>query len=422
MEKKTQSNFYKFLLLWSGEFISSIGGGLTSFGLGVYVFAQTNSAAAMTLVTLIAFLPTILFSAPAGVLADCYDRRLLMMLGDGLSGLGVLYILICMLSGDATLLKICLGVFISSVFSSLLAPAYKATITDLLTSEEYAKASGMVSLADSARYLLSPFLAGILLSVSDIKVLLMIDIATFFVTVVVTAIVRHGLVSKKVEEETCGFVQAFKEGWQVISGNKGVFSLVILASVITCFMGFMQVLCEPMILSFCDSKTLGIAETVCASGMLVSSLILGVKGIKGSYVKTLWMALFGAGIAMAACGMIENVVPICFAGFLFFAMLPFANTALDYLIRTNIPANLQGRAWGLISVISQLGYVFAYALAGVFADGIGAKFEIGVGRGAAVVIIVAGVLQAVTALPIAKNRAIRELEGGTVIETENDLS
>ena len=67
------SNFKKFLLLWSGELVSAVGGGLTSFGLGVYVFTQTNSAASTALVTLLAFLPTLLLSVPAGVLADRYD-------------------------------------------------------------------------------------------------------------------------------------------------------------------------------------------------------------------------------------------------------------------------------------------------------------------------------------------------------------
>ena len=419
--EKTKNNFYKFLLLWVGEFISSIGGGMTSFGLGVYVFSKTGSATAMTMVTLVGFLPTILLGAPAGVLADRYDRRLLMMLGDGLSGLGVLFIFLCMLHGNAALWQICLGVGISAVFSSLMAPAYRATVTDLLTKEEYAKASGLVSLADSARYLISPVLAGILLAVSDMKLILGIDIATFFVTVAVTAVVKKGLVTKK-QEEVSGFTQALKEGWQAITIKKGVLNLVLLASVMTCFMGFMQVLCEPMILSFCDSKTLGIAETICACGMLVSSLMLGMKGAKGSYVRMLWLALFGAGIAMAACGVAENIVLICIAGFLFFAMLPFANTALDYLTRTNIPVNLQGRAWGLIGVISQLGYIVAYVLAGVFADGIGKKMQIGVGRGAAVVIIIAGILLSVTALFIINNQKIRELERGDVSESENNFS
>ena len=52
-------NFGKFLLLWTGELISSIGGGLTAFGLGVYIFNQTGSAANMAIVTLLGFLPTL---------------------------------------------------------------------------------------------------------------------------------------------------------------------------------------------------------------------------------------------------------------------------------------------------------------------------------------------------------------------------
>lgn len=72
MENK--SNYKKFLLLWSGEFISSIGGGLTSFGLSVYVFQKTGSAASMAVVALLAFLPVLLLSPVAGVLADRYDR------------------------------------------------------------------------------------------------------------------------------------------------------------------------------------------------------------------------------------------------------------------------------------------------------------------------------------------------------------
>lgn len=46
----------------------------------------------MALVSLLSFLPTLLLTAPAEVLADGCDRRLLMMIGDGCSGHGVLYI------------------------------------------------------------------------------------------------------------------------------------------------------------------------------------------------------------------------------------------------------------------------------------------------------------------------------------------
>ena len=404
-----KSNFNKFLLLWTGELISSIGGGLTSFGLGVYIFKQTGSAASMALITLLGFLPTLLLSVPAGVLADRYDRRLLMMIGDGCSALGVIYILICMMRGDASLVEICIGVFISAVFSALLEPSFRATITDILSEEEYSKASGLVSLAGSARYLLSPVIAGFLLTVSDVKLLLIIDICTFFLTVISAAIVRKGIGSKATEKQEA-FLKSIKEGWVILSNKKGVLILVFISSGITLFMGMFQILAEPLILSFADAKTLGIAETLCASGMLVSGVILGIKGIKGHFVNTLGTALIVSGLFMSGFGLFENIIPICIFGFMFFFALPFANNCLDYLARTNIPDEAQGRAWGMIGFISQLGYVIAYAISGALADMLGRITDKGVGRGASMVIIFAGICMALTASAILFPRSIRELE------------
>ncbi len=407
--QKNPSHFNKFLLLWSGQLVSVIGGGLTSFGLGVYVFNRTGSAAGMALVTLLAFFPTLLLSVPAGVLADRYDRRLLMMLGDGLSAIGILYILICMLRGGAALYQICIGVFISSVFSSLLEPAYRASVTDLLTKEEYSKASGMVSIAGSARYLISPLLAGLLLAVSDIKLLLVLDICTFFFTVLTTGIVKRGLTAKAAEVRE-SFGESLRGGWRAVAQKRGVLILIMVSSVLTCFMGAFQILAEPLLLDFTSSTVLGIAETVCACGMLLSSLLLGIRGIKKGYVNVLCLSLFLAGIAMVVFGLKENIYLIGAAGFCFFAMLPFANNCLDYLVRTNIPGDAQGRAWGLIGFLSQIGYVVAYGTAGILADGVARGMETGVGRGAAVVIILAGILLAAAAAVLCRLRSIKELE------------
>ena len=406
-----RKNFRRFLLLWSGELVSSIGSGLTSFGLGVYVFRQTGSAADMALVTLLAFLPTLLLSVPAGVLADRYDRRMLMMVGDGCSALGILYILYCMQTGGASLAQICIGVTVSSVFSSLLEPAYRATVSDLLEKEEYSRASGLVSLAGSARYLVSPILAGILLSVSDVRLLLLLDAATFLLTVICTGTVRRGLASRPADR-SASFLTQMREGWQAVTQKRGVFLLILLSSAMTCFMGAFQILAEPLILAFADSSTLGVCETICASGMLVSSLFLGVRGIRRGYVRLLSLSLALSGVAMALFGLRENLVLICASGFGFFAMLPFANNCLDYLVRTNIDDALQGRAWGLIGFLSQLGYVVAYGLSGILADGMGSRLQIGVGRGSALVIMAAGALLVLIALSLLPIRSIRRLEGG----------
>ncbi|MER1994202.1 MAG: MFS transporter [Eubacteriales bacterium] len=403
------SNLRKFILLWAGELISSIGGGLTSFGLGVYIFQQTGSAASMALITLLGFLPTLLLSVPAGVLADRFDRRLLMMIGDGCSALGIVFILVCMLNGGASLVQICIGITISSMFSALLEPAFRATISDLLTKEEFSRASGLVSLAGSARYLFSPILAGFLLTVSDVKLLLVIDICTFFLTVVSAAVVRKSIGKKEAETKT-GFLASIREGWQILRTKKGVLLLVLVSSAITLFMGMFQILAEPLVLSFSDAKTLGVAETICASGMLMSGLILGMRGIKRNFTDILSISLAFAGLMMIGFGLFERIQLICVFGFLFFAALPFANNSLDYLIRTHIPDEAQGRAWGLIGFLSQIGYVIAYAVSGMAADALGTWTGLGVGRGAAIVVQAAGGIMAAIAVSMLFIRSIRELE------------
>ncbi|MCR5368121.1 MFS transporter [Eubacterium sp.] len=408
---ENRSNYKKFLLLWCGEFISSIGGGLTSFGLSIYIFQKTGSAASMGLVALLSFLPILLLSPVAGVLADRYDRCLMMMIGDGMSGLGLVYILICMFAGEAGLYQICIGVFISAVFSSLLEPSYRAIVTDMLSKDEYSKASGMMSIAGSARYLISPMIAGFLLTISDVKLLIIIDICTFILTVICTAVVRSSRIVRQ-KKTTDSFVQSFKVGWKAITEKKGIFAVIMITSVITCFMGAIQILVEPMILDFQTGKVLGIAETVCASGMLVSSIFIGIIGIKKNFTRILSISLTICGLAMIGFGLKENIYIICCFGFLFFFMLPFANNCLDYLARTNIDADKQGRAWGLISFLSQLGYVVAYAGAGLLADKIADVRHIGIGRGAATVIIISGIMLAIIATLISRFRSIRELESG----------
>ena len=406
---KKSSNFNKFLLLWFGELISSIGGGLTSFGLSVYIFNTTGSAANMALVMLLSSLPLLILGMPAGVLADRYDRRNLMMIGDGLSAIGVIYILICMFNGGATLLQICIGILISAIFSSLLEPSYKATMTDLLSKDEYSRASGMMGIAGGARYLISPLIAGLLLSVSDIKLLLIIDICTFILTILTTRVVKNSIKIKKIIKKE-GFLKEFRTGWKVIASNKGLVYILVISSLVTFFIGTFQILAEPLVLDFTTSKILGICETICASGMIVSGIYLGVKGIKRGYVKILSRSLLLAGFGMIIVGLKENIYLICVSGFFFFFMLPFVNNCLDYLVRINVLEEYQGRVWSIISVVSQIGYVVAYAISGILADKTSLIMESSIGRSSGAIISIAGMLLLITGIIIYFIKPIKELE------------
>lgn len=414
----------KFILLWLGELISGIGSGMTAFALLIYVFDMTGSTGYVSAIVLAAFLPTILLSPLGGVLADRYDRRLLMIIGDLFSGLGLVYILWNIHMGINSMLPIMIGVTFNGMFVALLEPSFKATVTDLLSKDDYTKANGMVQIAANSRYLVSPILAGILLTISDIRLILILDICTFFLTVLTISLVRNSI-AKSLKKEKEGIWIELREGFAVLKSYIGVRTLVILMSLVCFFIGFVQTLTVPMILAVSNAKTLGILESSCAVGMLAGSVIIGIFGLKNRYVRCLSLAGMSASIFMAMTGISADLYITGTGMFLFFASLPFINASADVLVRNNVENKVQGRVWGIISLLSQAGTAVAYAVSGLMADyisepllvkdgflenSVGRIIGTGQGRGIGLMLIISGVGMLIVTFFIGKNRNVLKLE------------
>lgn len=136
--------FRRFLIIWSGQMFSAIGSGLTAFALGVFVFQQTQSTMSYSFIILFSFLPSFLLLPFSGVLADRFDRKKMMIIGDLGSIAGILFILLVMLSGRIELWHIYFGVGTSSISAAILNPAFKAAVSDLVSEEMYSQASGLI--------------------------------------------------------------------------------------------------------------------------------------------------------------------------------------------------------------------------------------------------------------------------------------
>ena len=408
MNRNNDKSFLKFIIVWIGQLVSGIGGGLTAFTLGVYAYEKTQTATSFALVTLFSFLPSLLLRPIGGVLADRFDRRVMMIIGDIGSAAGVAFIwFLLKYQGNIELWQIYLGVSISSIFLALQSPAYKASITDLLTEEQFAKASGLVQLASSAQYLVSPIVAGFLLSMTSIENILILDIFTFiFAALAVVAIKKEASKSHS-DSPHLSLFKDLKEGWEVIVCNQGVLTLILIISLVTFYIGFLQTLLGPMILSFSTPQTLGTILSTSALGMIGTSLYIGIRKVSTDYVRMLSYGLIGAGVFFALMGLSTNVYVITLNGFLFFCALPFINTSTDVLIRKSIPNEKQGRAWGIIGVLSQIGFIVAYGVAGYLADRIfnpllveggiltstiGQIIGVGNGRGIGLLFIFSGLL------------------------------
>lgn len=424
MSSNDNRDYSKFLIVWGGQMVSAIGSGLTAFSLGVYAFQKTGTASSYALMVLFAFLPAFLLNPVGGVLADRFDRRLLIVIGDLGAAAGLLFILAMMAFGTVDLWEIYLGVAISSIFVAVHTPAYKASVSDLVSPEQYANASGLIQLAGAAQFLVAPLIAGILMGYMEIKYILVIDVCTFLVAIAAVSFVRRksGVVAENAVKQK--FFDELKEGFMATVAHKGVLLLIVITALILFYIGLLQTLFGPMVLAFADAKTLGIALSSCAVGMLVSSFFIGAFGQK-SRVTVLSFFLGLMGIFFALMGISTNIVLVVIPGFLFFFTLPFVNTSIEVLIRNNIDNAVQGRVWSFVSVITYLGSVLAYLCAGfladhifnpmfqtngVLADSFGQTVGTGPGRGIGFMFFCSGLCVALLAIAVFRSGKIRALE------------
>lgn len=135
-----------FFIIWGGQLVSIIGSSLTAFALGVWIYAKTGDAMPFAMTMLFATLPGLLLAPIAGALADRYDRRMLMILGDTGDALVTGVAALLLFSGELQIRQIYLIAFVSSAFSAFQQPAYEASVTMLVPKDQLARASGMVQM------------------------------------------------------------------------------------------------------------------------------------------------------------------------------------------------------------------------------------------------------------------------------------
>jgi hypothetical protein len=311
------------------------------------------------------------------------------------------------------------------VFTALTEPAFKATVTDLLTEEDFAKAGGMVQIANNAKLLISPAIAGLLLQVTAVSTLIIIDILTFFTTVFVILIVKKGMITKHSEHRNSSFLGEMKEGITIVRQHRGIVAMIVVMTIAGFCFGVIQTLSKPLILAFAGDTELGVLTSVCAFGMMAGSILIScIKKVK-SQVKMLSIGLIGSGIFFALMGIRENLFWVAGAGFLMFSFMPAVQIGAEVLIRKNLENEVQGRAFGIISFITQLGSIAAYISSGALADyvfepfmtgnsflatSIGNIIGLGRGRGIAFLLLISGVGLVIVGIVVAKLKQVKLLE------------
>lgn len=407
-------------LLVLGSFINSLGTGLTAFGLAIIMLRTYGTASSVAAVQLSSFAPVVFLAPAAGVLADRYDRRLMMMIGDAGSVLGLGIILMALSSPRPSLAWVCTGAVVSSCLAALTEPALRASVTDLVNEEDYVRSSGLLQLASAAKYLLAPAAAGLLMPVVGVRGLVLLDASTCIVTVACTATVRRSLVRQTVPQTTSQQEpdRDVMAGWQTIVSSSGLRTLVVLMTLATLAIGVIQVLIKPILLPTVSTSQMGMIETIAATGMLVgAALVTAWKSARPTTLLAAGLATTGAAMALVPLGPGAWWVAAC--GFLTFASLPLSQAGAEVLVRTRVDNARQARTWGNISLVTQMGYLVAYLCSGVMVDhvlqpllspgrllstSLGTIVGTGPGRGAALLVGLMGLVMAMVALGVHRRR------------------
>ncbi|MGL4648979.1 MAG: MFS transporter, partial [Caldilineaceae bacterium] len=178
-----------FLLIWAGQFISYIGTGMTRFATTIWAYQITGEATALALVGFFSFAPLIIMTPFAGALVDRWNRKLVTALADLGAGVSTIALLLLYLTGNLQIWHLMVAGAFAGIFEAFQFPAFSASMSLMLKKEEYGRANGLLSLAESASGIVAPLLAGILLPLLGLGGILTIDIVTFVLAVVAVALV-----------------------------------------------------------------------------------------------------------------------------------------------------------------------------------------------------------------------------------------
>ncbi len=419
-----------FVLVWVGQVFSMIGSSMTHFAMGIWAWEQTGQATPLAMVGFFSFAPLIVFSPIAGVLVDRWNRKLVMALSDIGAGITTLAIFILMLTGKLEIWHLYITGAVSGIFGAFQFPAYSAAVTLMIPKKQYARASGMISMAGSGVGILAPVLAGFLIGKIKVTGIILIDLVTLVIALLFLLLVHIPEPERQPRDRTKGaFFRELAYGFKYVIDRQSLLclQLVFFLGNFFCMIGF--TVFNPMILAATggNSAILGSVQSAGAVGGLVGGILLTAWGgpkkkihgvlIGWALTGAFGLVLFGAGGALPfwlAANFLSNVI------------VPVLNGSNQAIWQSKVAPDVQGRVFSVRRVIAQVTAPISMAVAGPLADEVfeplmliddrgigrilGPVFGNAPGSGMSVLISLSGILVVLVGVGAFRFKIIRDVE------------
>ena len=418
-----------FTIVWVGQLVSLLGTSMTNFALTIWAFEQTGRATDLALIGFFFMVPLLIVSPMAGAIVDRNDRKFMMMVSDLASGVVTIIVLILFATGLLEVWHLYITAAISGTFQTFQWPAYSAAISTMLPKEQYARANGMISLAESGSGIFAPVLAGALLSFFGLNAVFAIDIVTFIVAIGALLVVNIPN-PKRTEAGAESQGSIWKEsayGFRYILARPSLLGLQLL------FFGtnFMNALgftvFAPMILARTGSNELifGSVQSVTAVGGVAGGLLMSAWGGPKRLVHGVVFGWAITGIAQSVFGAGQALPIWAVAGFLLAVTGPIINGSNQAIWQAKVAPDVQGRVFAIRRLIAWVSAPIAQLIAGPLADFVmepamqeggalagafGWLVGTGSGAGMGLMMVVSGLFVTLVALGAFTNPAVRNAE------------
>lgn len=369
---KGSSGMVGFSIIWAGQLISILGSAMSNFAIMIWLWKTTGQATPFAIFGFSVTVPLIIASPLAGALVDRWDRKLTMAISDLAAGASTIIMLILFSMGSLEVWHLYLLGASAGFFGAFQFPAFSAAITMMVSKENYARASGMRSLAGTVSGIFAPILAATLLEIIGIKGILIIDIITFSIAVgtLFFVYIPKPPVTKEGLESMGSLWKESLYGFKYLYQKKSLFGLLGVFLVMNMALSFSSVLQTPMVLARTGNNQwiLGGVNSASTIGGLISGILLMAWGGPKKKIRGLFAAMMAMGIGVLFMGCGEGLVIWASAGFCitFFAVI--ANASSQAFWQTKVAPDVQGKVFAARSMISRIASPISMILAGPLAD------------------------------------------------------
>ncbi len=373
MDKKQPSGMLGFTLVWIGQIVSLLGSAMSGFALTIWAYERTQQATVLALAGFFFITPMLIFSPFAGAIVDRSNRKLMMMLSDLAAGVVTLGFLALHVSGNLEIWHLYIGLSVQGIFQGFQFPAYSAAITTMLPKEQYGRANGMMSLAESGSGIFAPMLAGALLGVIGLNGILLIDVITFVFAVGALLVVNVPQPKRTLEGQKSqgSLLSEAMYGLHYILARPSLLGLQIVFLLGNFVIGVPYAVVAAMILASSGNNelVLGASNSAGAIGGVVGGLVMSAWG---GPKKRVYGVLFGWALSSLMGPVLMGIgrsLPFWAAASFFHAFfIPIINGSNQSIWQSKVAPDLQGRVFSIRRLIAWFINPLSMLIAGPLAD------------------------------------------------------